>query len=41
MQRWPEADFHLIDDAGHAYSEPGTLDRLMRATDMFADQLRR
>ena len=24
---WPEADFHLIEGAGHAYSEPGILDR--------------
>ena len=36
---WPEAEFHLIPDAGHAYSEPGTLDRLIRATDAFADRL--
>jgi proline iminopeptidase len=33
---WPEAEFHLVDDAGHAYSEPGILDRLIRATDSFA-----
>ena len=33
---WPEADFHLIEGAGHAYSEPGILDRLIRATDRFA-----
>jgi proline iminopeptidase len=33
---WPKADFHLIEGAGHAYSEPGILDRLIRATDMFA-----
>ena len=36
---WPEAEFHLIDDAGHAYSEPGILDRLVRATDAHADRL--
>jgi proline iminopeptidase len=34
---WPEADFHLIEDAGHAFSEPGILDRLIRATDRYAD----
>ncbi len=34
---WPEAEFHLIDGAGHAYSEPGILDQLIRATDRFAD----
>lgn len=33
---WPEADFHLIEGAGHAYSEPGILDRLIRATDDYA-----
>ncbi|KQX18013.1 MULTISPECIES: prolyl aminopeptidase [unclassified Sphingomonas] len=33
---WPEADFHLIEGAGHAYSEPGILDQLMKATDRFA-----
>ena len=36
---WPEAAFHLIPDAGHAYSEPGILDRLIRATDAEADRL--
>ncbi len=33
---WPEADFKLIDDAGHAASEPGIIDALVRATDRFA-----
>ncbi|WP_186424392.1 prolyl aminopeptidase [Pannonibacter sp. I15F10I1] len=33
---WPRADFHLIEGAGHAFNEPGILDRLIRATDMFA-----
>ena len=33
---WPQAEFHLIEGAGHAYSEPGILDRLIRATDRFA-----
>ena len=32
---WPQAEFHLIENAGHAYSEPGILDRLIRATDKF------
>ena len=30
---WPEAEFHLVEGAGHAWSEPGILDRLIRATD--------
>ena len=33
---WPEAEFHLIEGAGHAFTEPGILDQLMRATDRFA-----
>ena len=33
---WPEAEFHLIEGAGHAYLEPGILDRLIKATDHFA-----
>jgi proline iminopeptidase len=33
---WPEAEFHMVGDAGHAYSEPGILDRLIEATDRFA-----
>ncbi|QWW68952.1 prolyl aminopeptidase [Rhizobium sp. WYJ-E13] len=33
---WPKADFHLIEGAGHAFSEPGILDQLIQATDRFA-----
>jgi proline iminopeptidase len=33
---WPEAEFHLVEGAGHAFSEPGILDQLIRATDHFA-----
>jgi proline iminopeptidase len=33
----PDARFVLVPDAGHAFSEPGTLDALIRATDAFAD----
>ena len=33
---WPEAEFHLVEGAGHAWSEPGILDRLIRCTDHFA-----
>ena len=36
---WPEADFKLIDDAGHALSEPGILSALLDATDRFAEHL--
>ncbi|MBB2187059.1 prolyl aminopeptidase [Gluconacetobacter liquefaciens] len=33
---WPEADFRLVDDAGHAVSEPGIQTALLDATDRFA-----
>ena len=33
---WPEADFRLIPDAGHAFSEPGIRDALIAATDHFS-----
>jgi len=35
-QALPDADFVLVDDAGHAYDEPGILDALIEATDRFA-----
>jgi proline iminopeptidase len=34
-RRWPEAELHIVDDAGHSAYEPGILDRLVRATDRF------
>ncbi len=33
---WPEAEFHMVGDAGHAFDEPGILDRLITATDTVA-----
>ena len=30
---WPDAEFRLVEGAGHAYNEPGILDQLIRATD--------
>ncbi len=33
---WPKADLWIVDDAGHAASEPGIVDGLVRATDHFA-----
>ena len=35
QKAWPEAEFHLVEGAGHAFNEPGILDRLIRATDQF------
>ncbi len=33
---WPEADFHLVEGAGHAGSEPAVLHQLIAATDRYA-----
>jgi proline iminopeptidase len=33
---WPEAAFEVIQDAGHAASEPGITDALIRATEQFS-----
>jgi proline iminopeptidase len=33
---WTQAEFHIVDDAGHAFNEPGILTRLLDATDRFA-----
>ena len=33
---WPEAELHIVSDAGHAYDEPGILHHLIQATDRFA-----
>ncbi|GAL97482.1 proline iminopeptidase [Acetobacter senegalensis] len=38
-EAWPEAEFHLIDAAGHALFEPGILTALLNATDRFAREL--
>jgi len=34
---WPEADFHIIPDAGHSALEPGIRAKLVEYTDKFAD----
>lgn len=33
---WPDAEFVMVPDAGHAADEPGILDALIQATDRFA-----
>ena len=33
---WPEADLRIVPDGGHAFSEPGILDGLIRAADEMA-----
>ena len=35
---WPDADFVLVEGAGHAYSEPGIQTALLAATDRFAGE---
>ncbi len=32
---WPQAELHIIPDAGHSISEPGIIDALVAATDRF------
>ncbi|MDF5751851.1 prolyl aminopeptidase [Spongiactinospora sp. TRM90649] len=32
---WPEAEFHIVENAGHAGAEPGTLHHVVSATDRF------
>lgn len=34
-KRWPEADFHIIDDAGHSTKEPGICAKLVEATEKY------
>ncbi|MET4780342.1 prolyl aminopeptidase [Glaciihabitans sp. UYNi722] len=34
---WPEAEFVMVPDAGHAFDEPGILSALIEATDRFAN----
>lgn len=35
-QAWPEAELHMVPDAGHAAFEPGNVHALVTATDKFA-----
>lgn len=37
-QAWPEVDLRIVHDGGHAASEPGIVDGLVRATDEFANR---
>ena len=34
---WPEAELHVVPDAGHSITDPGIVDRLVEATDRFAE----
>lgn len=35
---WPQAEFEIVKDAGHAASEPGITDALIRAADYFGSE---
>jgi proline iminopeptidase len=35
---WPNSTLEIIQNAGHAASEPATMDALIRATDTFANE---
>jgi proline iminopeptidase len=37
---WPQAEFEVVKDAGHAASEPGITDALIRAADYFGQTLK-
>ena len=37
-QAWPEAEFIVVPDAGHAVTEPGIQTALLDATDRFAKE---
>ena len=34
---WPEAEFCIIQDAGHSMTEPGIRSKLLDSTDTFAE----
>ncbi|SFI38811.1 prolyl aminopeptidase [Albimonas pacifica] len=36
-KRWPDSTLHIVEGAGHSAMEPGIRDRLLRATERFAD----
>lgn len=36
---WPQADLQIVQDAGHAASEPGIIDALIRATNKFSKRM--
>jgi proline iminopeptidase len=39
VQAWPQAEYHIIDDAGHSAFEPGIRKALIRATEGFKTRL--
>jgi len=37
LQRWPESEFYIIDDAGHSAKEPGITTALLNAADKYKE----
>ena len=35
LQRWPESELYIIDDAGHSAKEPGITTALVNAADKY------
>mgnify|MGYP002834661768 FL=1 len=38
-RRWPEAEYHVVPDAGHSAMDPGVRRMLIRATESFKERL--
>ena len=36
-QAWPEAEFHVIKDAGHSMTEPGIAEKLVQLTEKYSN----
>ena len=37
-RRWPEAEYHVVPDAGHSAMDPGVRRALIRATERFKER---
>ena len=35
VQRWPEAEFYVVADAGHSHTDPGIQSKLIEAADKY------
>ena len=36
-QQWPEAEFHIVPDAGHSHTDAGILEKLLEACEKYKD----
>jgi proline iminopeptidase len=39
-QAWPRSELHIVPDAGHSAAEPGIVEKLIQATNQFAENYR-